>query len=412
MEDILTCTMGLDVHRDVIVACLIKGELNQKPEIEIRNFSTLRPDMENLKKWVLEQECKNVAMESTGIYWQPIYEILENCFDEEINILVVNARHMKNVPGKKTDMRDSQWIATLLRAGLLRGSFIPAKSFRELRHLTRYRKSIVRDITSQKNRIDKLLQSSGFRLSAFISDVFGASGRNIIRHLFTHGSITKEELDKCLRTKTRAKIDQILVAVNGSLSKHQQNFLRLMFEHLEQIEAHKKVIEESINNEIAAHSEALALLCSIPGIDVTAASAIIAEIGTNMELFPSSQHICSWAGLSPGNNESAGKRKSCHITKGNPYLKSMLCEIAWVIAGKRNTYFANWYWRLKSQKGAKRATVALARKILVVIFNMLKNLVPYDDSTYETLRLKYQKRKTDRFIGELTKLGYQVVAPC
>ena len=404
--------MGLDVHRDVIVACLIKGELNQKPEIEIRNFSTLRPDMENLKKWVLEQECKNVAMESTGIYWQPIYEILENCFDEEINILVVNARHMKNVPGKKTDMRDSQWIATLLRAGLLRGSFIPAKSFRELRHLTRYRKSIVRDITSQKNRIDKLLQSSGFRLSAFISDVFGASGRNIIRHLFTHGSITKEELDKCLRTKTRAKIDQILVAVNGSLSKHQQNFLRLMFEHLEQIEAHKKVIEESINNEIAAHSEALALLCSIPGIDVTAASAIIAEIGTNMELFPSSQHICSWAGLSPGNNESAGKRKSCHITKGNPYLKSMLCEIAWVIAGKRNTYFANWYWRLKSQKGAKRATVALARKILVVIFNMLKNLVPYDDSTYETLRLKYQKRKTDRFIGELTKLGYQVVAPC
>ncbi len=229
MEDILTCTMGLDVHRDVIVACLIKGELNQKPEVEIRNFSTLRPDMENLKKWVLEQECKNVAMESTGIYWQPIYEILEDCFDEEINILVVNARHMKNVPGKKTDIRDSQWIATLLRAGLLRGGFIPAKSFRELRHLTRYRKSIVRDITSQKNRIDKLLQSSGFRLSAFISEVFGASGRNIIRHLFTYGSITKEELDKCLRTKTRAKIDQILVAVNGSLSKHQQDFLRLMF---------------------------------------------------------------------------------------------------------------------------------------------------------------------------------------
>ena len=412
MEDILTCTMGLDVHRDVIVACLIKGELNQKPEVEIRNFSTLRPDMENLKKWVLEQECKNVAMESTGIYWQPIYEILEDCFDEEINILVVNARHMKNVPGKKTDMRDSQWIATLLRAGLLRGSFIPAKSFRELRHLTRYRKSIVRDITSQKNRIDKLLQSSGFRLSAFISDVFVASGRNIIRHLFTHGSITKEELDKCLRTKTRAKIDQILTAVNGSLSKHQQDFLRLMFEHLEQIEAHKKVIEASIDNEIATHSEALALLCSIPGIDVTAASAIIAEIDTNMEFFPSSQHICSWAGLSPGNNESAGKRKSCHITKGNPYLKSMLCEIAWVIAGKRNTYLANWYWRLKSQKGAKRATIALARKILVVIFNMLKNLVPYDDSTYETLRLKCQTRKTDRFISELTKLGYQVVAPC
>lgn len=411
MEDILTCTMGLDVHRDVIVACLLKGEPNQKPEVEIRNFSTLRPDMENLKKWILEQECKNVAMESTGIYWQPIYEILEDCFDGEINVLVVNARHMKNVPGKKTDMRDSQWIATLLRAGLLRGSFIPEKSFRELRHLTRYRKSIIRDITSQKNRIDKLLQSSGFRLAAFMSDVFGRSGRNIIRHLFTHGSITKEELDKCLKTKTRSKIDQILVAVNGSLSKHQQNFLKLMFEHLEQIESHKKVIETSIDNEIVNHSQALSLLCSIPGIDITAASAIIAEIGTNMKFFPSSEHICSWAWLSPGNNESAGKRKSCHITKGNPYLKSMLCEIAWVIAGKRNTYLANWYWCLKSKKGAKRATIALARKILVVIFNMLKNLVPYDDYIYETLKLKCERRKTNRFISELTRLGYKVVSP-
>ena len=411
MEDILTCTMGLDVHRDVIVACLIKGELNQKPEVEIRNFNTLRPDMENLKKWVLEQECKNVAMESTGIYWQPIYEILEDCFDGEINVLVVNARHMKNVPSKKTDMRDSQWIATLLRAGLLRGSFIPEKSFRELRHLTRYRKSIIRDITSQKNRIDKLLQSSGFRLTAFMSDIFGASGRNIIRHLFTYRSITKEDLDKCLKTKTRAKIDQILVAVNGSLSKHQQNFLKLMFEHLEQIEAHKKVIETSIDNEITNHSQALSLLCSIPGIDVTAASAIIAEIGTNMKFFPTSEHICSWAGLSPGNNESAGKRKSCHITKENPYLKSMLCKIAWVVAEKQNTYLANWYWRLKSQKGTKRATIALARKILVVIFNMLKNLVPYDDSTYEILRLKCEKRKANRFINELTRLGYLVVSP-
>lgn len=411
MNDILTCTMGLDVHRDVIVACLLKGELKQKPEVEIRSFSTLRPDMEKLKEWVLEQECKNVAMESTGIYWQPIYEILEECFDGEINILVVNARHMKNVPGKKTDMRDSQWIATLLRAGLLRGSFIPVKSFRELRHLTRYRKSIIRDITSQKNRIDKLLQISGFRLAAFISDVFGASGRNIIKHLFTYGCITKEGLDKCLKTKTRNRIDQILIAVNGNLSKHQQNFLKIMFEHLEQIETHKKVIEASIDNEIMNHSEALCLLCSIPGIDVTAASAIIAEIGTDMCPFPTSAHICSWAGLSPGNNESAGKRKSCHITKGNPYLKSMLCEIAWVIAGKRNTYLANWYWRLKSQKGAKRATIALARKILVVIFNMLKNLVPYDDSTYENLRLKCQKRKANRFISELTRLGYQIIYP-
>lgn len=178
MQDILTCAMGLDVHRDIIVACLAKGELGADPEIEIRSFSTLVPEMKKLRDWVLEAGCHHIAMESTGIYWQPIYEMLEPCFDGKINILVVNARHMKNVPGRKTDMRDAQWIATLLRAGLLKGSFIPDKTFRELRHLTRYRKSIVHDITAQKNRIDKFLQSSGFRFTAFLSDSFGASGRN------------------------------------------------------------------------------------------------------------------------------------------------------------------------------------------------------------------------------------------
>ena len=186
MQDILTCAMGLDIHRDVIVACLAKGELGTDPEIEIRSFSTLIPEMRKLRDWVLEAGCHYVAMESTGIYWQPIYEMLEPCFDGQISILVVNARHMKNVPGRKTDMRDAQWIATLLRAGLLKGSFIPDKTFRELRHLTRYRKSIVRDITAQKNRIDKFLQSSGFRFTAFLSDAFGASGRNIIRHLMEY----------------------------------------------------------------------------------------------------------------------------------------------------------------------------------------------------------------------------------
>jgi len=174
MQDILTCVMGLDVHRDIIVACLAKGELGTDPEIEIRSFSTLIPEMQKLRDWVLEADCHHVAMESTGIYWQPIYEMLELCFDGQINILVVNARHMKNVPGRKTDMRD--------------------KTFRELRHLTRYRKSIVHDITAQKNRIDKFLQSSGFRFAAFLSDTFGASGRNIIRHLMEYGSISREAL--------------------------------------------------------------------------------------------------------------------------------------------------------------------------------------------------------------------------
>ena len=409
MQDILNCAMGLDIHRDTIVACLSKGYSGTNPETETRTFSTLIPDMQRLRDWVMETECHHVAMESTGIYWQPVYEMLEPCFDGEISILVVNARHMKNVPGRKTDMRDAEWIATLLRAGLLRGSFIPEKAFRELRHLTRYRKSVVHDITAQKNRIDKFLQSSGFRFAAFLSDTFGASGRNIIRHLIEHGSITREGLDKCLKTQTRNRIDEILVALNGSLSKHQRDFLRMIFSYLEQIQAHKKTIEDAIAAEIVRHSEALSLLCSIPGIDVTAAASILAEIGTDMSAFPDEQHICSWAGLSPGNNESAGKRKSAHINKGNPYLKGMLCEVAWVIAGKRSTYLAGWYWRIKQRKGAKRATVALARKLLVVIYIMLKNKVPYDEDSYELRRQQSERKRANRMIHELNRLGYQVI---
>lgn len=411
MQDILTCAMGLDIHRDIIVACLARGEIGSDPEIEIRSFSTLIPEMKKLRDWVVESDCRHVAMESTGIYWQPIYEMLEPCFDGEINILVVNARHMKNVPGRKTDMRDAQWIATLLRAGLLKGSFIPDKAFRELRHLTRYRKSIVHDITAQKNRIDKFLQSSGFRFTAFLSDTFGASGRNIIRHLIQNGSIDRDALDKCLKTQTRKRIDQILVALNGSLSLHQCSFLAMAFGHLEALEAHRKAIEDAIANEILKHSEALNLLCSIPGIDVTAAAAIIAEIGTDMSAFPDSQHICSWAGLSPGNNESAGKRKSAHINKGNPYLKSMLCEIGWVISGKRTLYLSGWYWRIKQRKGAKRATIALARKLLSLIYTMLKTGVPYNEDCFEQRRKRCERKRAHRMVNELQKLGYHVIAP-
>jgi len=411
MEDILPCVMGLDIHRDSIVACLSKGSLDSEPETEMRTFSTLMPEMQKLREWVLESNSRNVAMESTGIYWQPIYEMLEDCFGGEISILVVNARHMKNVPGRKTDMRDAQWIASLLRAGLLNGSFIPEKPIRELRHLTRYRKSITYDVTAQKNRIDKFLQSSGFRFAAFLSDAFGASGRNIIRHLIECGSVSREALDKCLKTKTRNRIDEILIALNGTLSKHQRDFLKMIFGHLEELEAHKRVVESAINEEVERHSNALSLVCSIPGIDVTAAAAIVAEIGTDMGAFDDSQHICSWAGLSPGNDKSAGKHKSTRINKGNPYLKSMLCEVAWVIASHREMYLSGWYWRVKQRRGAKRATIALARKLLAMIYSMLKTRTPYDEEFFEQRRAQSERKRTSRIVNELEKLGYQVTAP-
>jgi transposase len=270
---------------------------------------------------------------------------------------------------------------------------------------------VVHDITAQKNRIDKFLQSSGFRFTAFLSDAFGASGRNIIRHLIENGRIDRAALDKCLKTKTRNRIDEILVALNGSLSVHQRSFLRMIFEHLLALETHKTAVEYAITEEILKHEETMNLLCSIPGIDITAAASIIAEIGTDMRSFPDAQHICSWAGLSPGNNESAGKRKSTHINKGNPYLKSMLCEVAWIISGKRTLYLSGWYWRVKQKKGAKRATIALARKLLSLIYTMLKTGVPYNEECFEERRKHSERKRAGRMINELQKLGYMVVVP-
>ena len=251
MKDLLEISCGLDVHKDKIVACILTGPLGKPTNSEIREFTTLIPDMIALRDWIVSQNCHHVAMESTGIYWMPIYEILEEAFGGDITLLVVNARHMKNVPGKKTDMRDSEWISTLLRAGLLNGSFIPEKRIREFRDLNRYRKSVIRDITSQKNRVEKFLQSSGFRLSSFISDIFGASGRNIIRHLTEHGQIDRSALDSCLKTKTRNRIDEILMSVNGTLSEHQKAFLKILMDHYDSLKEHLVEIEKSLEADMA-----------------------------------------------------------------------------------------------------------------------------------------------------------------
>jgi transposase len=407
MKDLLEICCGLDVQKDKIVACVLSGGIGKTATSETKEFSTLYPDMRALRDWLLSQNCRHVAMESTGIYWQPIYEVLEDA-PGGMMLLVVNARHMKNVPGKKTDMRDAEWIATLLRAGLLSGSFIPDKDIREFRRLTRYRKSIVHEVTSQKNRIEKFLQSTGFRLSTFISDVFGASGRNIISHLIEHGRIDHHALDKCLKAGTRCKINDILIATNGMLSEEQQEFLKMLMSHLNMIQHHLSEVEESIRKATLRFESAIEILCSINGIGITSSSAIIAEIGIDMSRFKTAEHLCSWAGLSPGNNESAGKKKSARITKGNPYIKSMLCEVAWVIAGKRNLYLSRWYWRIKQKKGAKKAIIALARKLLVIIYTMLRNGTFFDETLFESRRASAEQQRTKRYIHELENLGYKI----
>ena len=307
MKDLLEISCGLDVHKEKIVACILPGPLGKPTHSEIREFTTLIPDMIVLWDWIVSQKCHHAAMENTSIYWMPIYEILEDAFSGDITLLVVNARHMKNVPGKKTDMRDSEWISTLLRTGLLNGSFIPEKRIREFRDLNRHRKSVIRDITSQKNRIEKFLQSSGFRLSSFISDIFGASGRNIILHLVEHGQIDRTALDSCLKTKTRNRIDEILISVNGTLLEHQKALLKILMGHYDFLREHLKEIKKDLKKDMEPFTLQVEQLNSIYGISTTASCAIIAEIGIDMKPFKTAEHICSWAGLCPDNNESAGK---------------------------------------------------------------------------------------------------------
>lgn len=411
MEALNSCVLGLDIHRDEVVACLLTGELDLTPMPEHRTFSTKHTGLTQLREWVIQANCHLVAMESTGIYWLPVYEMLEDCFDSDIDLLVVNARHVKNLPGRKTDIRDAQWLATLLRAGLLRGSFIPAKQWRELREYTRYRKAIVRDITTQKNRIDKMLQKHGFKLSEFLRDIFGLSGSAVIKTLYTNGIITRMDLERDLHRSVQYKANDILLAMNGTLLVSSRQILKSMVEHLNVLQSHLCEVEASIDNITAQHDEAMSLLVSIPGISTTSAAAILSEIGNDMTKFPTSEHLASWAGLCPGNNTSAGKSKNAHITKGNPYLKSMLCEVAWSITRNRDSYLANWYRRIKVHKGAKRAIVALARKILVMIYTMLKHKSYYDNEIYELRRHQSEQKRADRMIRELTRLGYDVTAP-
>lgn len=249
------------------------------------------------------------------------------------------------------------------------------------------------------------MQSSGFRLSTFTSDIFDASGRNIIKHLIEHGRIDNEHLNECLKTKTRHKINEIIIAVNGTLSVYQRNFLKMLVSHLDILNSHLKDVEKSIDAEIKQFSAQMAIASSIPCIGETAAASIIGEIGIDMSRFKTAEHICSWAGLSPGNNESAGKKKRTSVTKGNPYIKSMLCEVAWVIAGKRNTYLSTWYCRLKQNKGSKKAIIALARKLLVIIYTMLKSGTLYNEANFEQRRQNCEQKRVSRYAFELKKLG-------
>ncbi len=305
MDAVLERCAGLDVHQETIVACVLFGPLDQKPKKEVKTFSTTTVELLALADWLEQHQCTHVAIESTGVYWKPVWNILEGC---SFNLILANAHRIKNTPGRKTDVKDAEWIAQLLRCSLVEGSFVPPVEIRDLRDLTRYRKKLIQDATQEKNRIHKILQDANIKITTYISDIFGVSGRNIIESLLNGEKITVDELKKMVKTHVKKKVPQLVDALNGRLRRHHRDMIRFSWNHLMYLEKAISDVENEINHCLSPYRQEIELLSSLPGVNDTAAPIILAEIGADMSVFPTDNHLSSWAGVSPGNNESAGKK--------------------------------------------------------------------------------------------------------
>ena len=305
LDAMRVCCAGLDVHQAMVVACIVKGPLESRPKVEIREFSTVLSGLLALQDWLSDEGCMDVAMESTGVYWKPVNNVLESTCD----VTLGNARHIKNLPGRKTDINDARWIAELHRSGLIRKSFVAPQAIRELRDLTRYRKKLKGTETSERNRIHKILEDANIKISTYMTDVFGVSGRLMLNALIHGEVIEAAHLAELAKGKLRAKIPELTQALNGRVTKHHRNFIKKSLDHVIFLEQQIAEIESDMEEYFAPYQKEIELLDTIPGVGLHVAQSILAEIGADMSVFPSEAHISSWAGVSPGNNESAGKKK-------------------------------------------------------------------------------------------------------
>lgn len=388
MRNLLEVCCGLDVHKEVLVACLLKGGIEEEPEPVIREFSTLLSGLDEFKRWIRENGCRDVAMESTGVYWFPIYNVLESILYEDggVNIIVANPHHMKNVPGKKTDVKDAHWIATLLRAGLLAPSYIPPKEIREMRDWTRYRDVLIKELVGHKNRIEKHLQQCGFKLSTILSNIFGMSGTLLIQKLCQEGRLTETDVKECLLGTLRNKFAEVQQAVAGRLSSHDQAFLSNLVRVMENCQREIEEVERRISVCAKRYEPTLLLMETIPAIQRRASGIIISELGTDLSMFPTAGHLCKWSGLCPGDNESAGKKKSTRITKGNPRIKSVMVQCAWAATRCKHFFLRDWFYRLRARRGTKKALIAVARKLLAIVWQVLTTGEAYQEERYEETR--------------------------
>lgn len=404
MQTLVEHGCGLDVHQATVVACLLWVRSDGRVQKQLRTFGTTTRELVQLRAWLVAEGCTHVAMESTGVYWKPVYAVLEG---GELEILVANAQQVKKVPGRKTDVKDAEWIADLLCHGLFRPSFVPPLAIRELRDLTRYRRKLVESRSAERNRLLKLLESANIKLASVATDVFGLSGRLMLEALIADKT-SLSEMAELAKGKLRRKIPQLELALEGKLQEHHRFLLRLQCNRLDAVEKDLAILEQRIQQKLEPYAAQLALLREIPGIDLTLAGVIIAELGVDMSAFQSVSQLASWAGVCPGNNESAGKRKSSRVPKGNVYLKTALVEAANAAARAKGTYLRDKFYRLKARRGYKRAAVAIAHKILVSIYHMVSQNVSYNDLGDLYLDKLNTHHVTRNLVRRLERLGYTV----
>ena len=404
MEVMLERCCGIDVHKSKLTACLLVGKPHGEVKKTIRTFSTMTNDLLILKDWLEAERCTHIAIESTGVYWKPVFNILE----DSLTVILANAREIKNVPGRKTDIKDCEWIADLLRFGLIRASFIPPKPIRELRDLTRYRTKLIQEMTSEKNRVQKVLEDANIKLSCVATDIFGVSGKEMINALLQANS-TPEEIAELAKGRLRKKIPELVEALRGNVSDHHRYLIEMSLRHLESLGELIEDLDERIDKAMEPYREEQKLLMSITGVEKKSAESVIAEIGVDMGQFPSEAHLASWAGVCPGNNASAGKRKSGKTTKGDTWLERTLIQAAYAASKAKNTYLKDKYHRIAARRGKKRAAVAIAHKIISFAYRILLYRVPYRDLGEDYLDKLNKEVLEKRLVKRLELLGNKVI---
>ena len=398
MEVVYRCCCGIDVHKKLIVACLNKGGKR-----ELREFGTTTGEIKQLGNWLIEEGSQMIAMESTGVYWKPLYNLFEMM---DLDAIIVNASHMKTLPGRKTDVKDAEWIADLLRHGLLKASYIPDREQRELRELARYRKSLVEERAREINRLQKVLEGANIKLDSIVKDINGKSSRKLLDKIANNEAMTADDVAGMIHGSMRPKLDAIMRSIEGITTPLQRMLIAKIVDHIDDMTRRIEELDGMMKEYTEKYEKAIAAIDELPGIARRSAEIIIAEIGMDMSRFPSAAHLCSWAGISPGNNKSAGKRKHGKTTKGNKALKTILTQCAKAARNCKESYFSAQYQRIAARRGKNRATIAVAHSMLIAIYHVLNEGVAFRDLGADYYDNFNREHKIKSYLKRLNALGW------